>query len=379
MRRIDSRATLLKRRVKVVQNRAKVAGMIYLLGLLALAALAFCTPFMTGTAVTKSGSTALPVLTFYKPLVALFKNGLAGLKTLSLEQIFNAVTAVLFLAILLTVAIDLLRGFGKLDWLFKRRASYNNGFNRNMYAMDDLADRFTSSFACILTLNILIYMFAGEGVKLTLYAYIAVGTGFAVHFLAGVIGGTVTVFSTGEKIEEQKRDHGLFTYFIRNVFQLAVVAAILYFLTKESVLFVKCKEFIDQIVVKKAGFKSVNIKEYIPAAVEAVLWIFYFAMLRHAVAETEFNRNCLQGAGMKNFAICSFFAALFAGAWVALPYIKIGEATGLNKNLAIVAGVAVVGFLFDCLAKPRQKYDYDDFDADEYIRENGYPYNNTII
>ncbi len=377
MRRINSKTTILRKRVRAIQGRAKFVGILYLLGSIGLAALVACMPLLTGTCLTDGKK--FPVLTFYIPLKDLFKGGVKGLRSLGVEQMCNAFTALLFGILLLTLLINVLRSIGKLGWLFKRKASYANGFNRNMYAMDDMADRYSSSLAAIVSINLLVYLFTGTGVKFTNFAYVTLGVGFGVHFIAGLIGGTVTLFTTGERLEEQEREGGLFVYFIRNLIQIAAVAAIVFFLAKESVFFTELKNLLDKLVVQKAGFKSIQWKTLIPAGVELVAWLIVFVLIKHATAETEFNRDGIAGAGMRNFTVFSFFAVLAIGALVAFPYLGIGGAKVLNKNLVIAAAVAFVAFLFDCILKSRQS-DYDDFDTDAYFRDGeNARYNNTII
>ncbi len=378
MKRVSSKATLLKRRVKTIQNRAKFVGMLYLIGLLALTALVVCMPLLKGTVITPTGN-KLAVLAFYQPFIDLFKGGIKGLKALSVEKIVNAYIALVYAILLLTLLIDVLRCLGKLNWLFKRRASYVNGFNRNMYAMDDMGKRFTWSFVSTLVTYVTIYLLT-SGAKLTTYAYIALGLGLGIHFIAGLIGGTVTIFTTGEQIEEQTRDNGLFVYFVRNVLQLTVVAVIVWFFLKESVFFVKVQELLDILVVKKSGFKAIKPMEYIPAIVELFAWIWVWVLGAHAFGATEFNRDGTRGAGMKNFAVFTFLLTLTVGALVAFPYLKIGATTGLNKNLLIVAIVAFGGFLLDCIIRPHcREISQEEMDVEEYFRGGNTQYNNTII
>ena len=379
MKRVSSKATLLKKRVRTIQNRAKLVGMLYLIGLLAIAALVVCFPLLKGTAITPTGK-KLMVLSFYQPFITLFKGGVKGLKSLTIGQVQTLCVAVVYTILLLTLLIDILRSLGKLNWLFKRRASYVNGFNRNMYAMDDMGARFSWSFVCVIAAHLIIYL-ATAGAKLTNYAYITLGVGLAIHFIAGLIGGTVTVFTTGEQVEEQTREHGLFVYFIRNLLQIALVAAAIFFLMKETVFLAKCKEILELLIVKKAGFKSIKIKEYIPALVELLAWIWLVVLTVHALGATEYNRDCSRGAGMRTFTVFTLLLALTVGALVAFPYLKIGTTVAaLNKNLLIVVAIAFVGFLIDCIVRPRcREISQEELDIEEYFRGGDSLYNNTII
>ena len=187
MKRTPSKATLLKKRVRKIQNRAKFVGILYLLGTIGLVAIAACLPLLTGTCITAADGVTMPVMTFYQPIVNLFVSGTEAFASLTATKITELIVVALFGIMLLTMAINVLRSIGKLGWLFKRRASYSNGFNRNMYAMDDMAKRFSNSLYTLVVMHVFIYLFScgvvsAEGqeaaVQITTNAYIALGVGF---------------------------------------------------------------------------------------------------------------------------------------------------------------------------------------------------------
>lgn len=391
MKRIPSKATLLKKRVRKIQNRAKFVGLLYLLGTIGLVAIAACMPLLTGTCIAADVA-VMPVMTFYQPIVDLFANGTEAFNSLTAAQVTELIVVVLFAAMLLTMVINVLRSIGKLGWLFKRRASYSNGFNRNMYAMDDMAKRFSCSLYTLVVIHLFIYLFSGgipaEGAETTLQittnAYIALGVGFGLHFICGLIGGTVTLFSTGDRVEEEVRENGLFVFFVRNLIQIAAVAAIAYFLLQESVLVAKIQEFLKLVLEEKKPLAEIDWMSAVPAGIELVAWIFISVLAGHAIADTEFNRDGVVGSGMRNFAIFSFLTALALAAGIALPMLGIGVAeatTELNQNLLIAAAVALVAFLLDCIIRPRTRDDtgYDDVDMDAYFQGGEQRFNNTII
>lgn len=378
MKRMNPKTAQLRKRVKAVQGKAKFAGVLYLLGTIALAALVALFPVLEGgqTEIT------LSAIKFYKPLQELFSGGFAGLKSLTVDQMVSAAIALLYALMLLGMAINVLRSIAKLGWLFKRRASYTNGFNRNMYAMDDMGKRFSGTLGAMVIFNVFIYLLLGEGVKITTFGYIMLGGGLAWHLLVGALGGTVTVFTMGDHIEEEEREHGIFVYVIRNVLQLVATAAILFFLVPQSVLMTKIEETLQLLVVDKAGFSALKLKDLVPAGVELVAWICLCVMIKHATASTEFNRDCMDGAGMRNFTVFSFFTFLAIGALVLLPYLGIGVVEGaskLNSKLAIATGIAFVAFLLDCIVKSGGRGSYDDLDMESYFKGDSGRYNNTII
>ncbi len=392
MKRINSKAALLKKRVRKIQGRAKFVGVLYLLGTIGLLAIAAVLPILSGTRIVDVDSAQFPVLTFYQPIADLFGGGADAFANLTAVQIVDIIVVALFAIMLLVMVINVLRSLGKLGWLFKRRASYTNGFNRNMYAMDDLAKLYSSSFSALVVLHLFIFLFSGgtlatDGVEsaigLTTNAYIALGVGLGVHFFCGLIGGTVTLFTTGDRIEEEVRENGLFVFFVRNLVQLAAVSAIVYFLLQESVLLTKMQELLKLLVENKTPFAEIDWMGYVLVGVEFVAWLFIVVLIKHATAATEFNRDGMAGSGMRNFAVFSFLTALVLAAELALPMLGIGVAevaTELNQNLLIAAVVAFVAFLLDCIIKSRPHEDnYDDVDMELYFREGDSKYNNTII
>ncbi len=376
MKRMNSKTVQIRKRIKAIQGRAKFVGVLYLLGTIGLAALAACMPLLDNTTVT------LSVMKFFEPIKELFKGGVKQIKTYSLSQLADLGVAVTYAIMLFSMLIDILRSISKLGWLFKRRASYSNGFNRNMYAMDDMGKRFSGVLATLLIFNLVFFM-VDSASKISLYGYVALAGGLLLHFLCGLIGGSVTLFTMGERVEEEEREHGLLVYFIRNLIQLVVVAALVYFLCQASVLAVKAREVLGKIWMNKAGIKEIEYKGLIPAGVEMVTWLCVFVLAKHATASTEFNRDCMNGAGMRNFAVFSFFTFLLVGALVALPYLNIGVVEGaskLNVKMVIAASVAFVAFLLDCIIKSRRRGTYDDMDMEMYFRESeAGRYNNPII
>lgn len=359
MKRIQSKAGLLKKRVKAVQGKAKFVGIVYLLGVIALAAVSALFSLTGGTVVsTEEGFT---VVKFYQELMALIKTEGGFMSVLKDPTLLmNLIILALYVVLLLVLVINVFRALSKLNWLFKRRASYVNGFNRNMYAMDDLGKCFASSFAAVFIINLLIVLLgkANGETGVTLIAYIVLGAGAAIRIVFGLIEGSVTLFTTGDKIEEEEREHGLFIYFVRNLIQLAAVAGMIFFLLGVTELGVGLKTLLTEMIVNGNFTYAINLS-CIPMYVELLLWIFMMVMIKHATASTEYHRDCNHTAGMKNFAIFSFLSFLMIAALVVFPYVGIGLAEGesaaLNMPLLYAGIIAFVVFLFDCICRARDK------------------------
>ena len=115
MKSYVSRNTIaLRKRVKKAHAKAKFAGVLYLLGTLALVAFA-CMPML------KIGGSPLSIT-----------NCFAMISGVSL----GTISAVLYLLIVLTCVVNFFKCFRKLGWLSKRSERYVNGFNRNAGAME---------------------------------------------------------------------------------------------------------------------------------------------------------------------------------------------------------------------------------------------------
>ena len=388
---VSQRYAYIKQRIAIMHRKAKICGLVYLFGTIGLVIIAVCMPLITGTCITADGAT-MPILTFYQPIVNFFANGIQAFSLLTAAQMIDLIMVLLFAVMLLIMSINVLRSIGKLGWLFKRRASYLNGFNRNMYAMDEMANRFSNSLYTLVVIHLFMYLFSSDfsaagqetTLQITMNAYIVLGLGFGLHFICGLIGGTVTLFSTGGKLEEETRKNGLFVFFVRNLIQIATVVAIVYFLLQESILVVKIQEFLKLILEEKKPLAEIDWMRAIPAGTELLAWIFIAVLAGHAIADTEFNRDGVVGAGMRNFAIFAFLTALALAACIALPMLGIGvadKATELNQNLLIAAAVAFVAFLLDCIIRPRMpdNSNCDNVDIEAYFQDGEQTYNNTII
>ena len=402
MKRIQSKAALLKKRVRAVQGKAKLAGLLYLLGTVALAAVAALVVFVRGAYISPTEGELMMFKSVIDEATFLVMGDgtVGGVKAVlqDAELLMRAVVLLIYAVMLLVAVINVFRCLGKLGWLFKRRASYSNGFNRNAYAMDDMSKRYSSSLAAIIVCNLLIFALGGVG--FTQLGYFAIIGGVVLHLLAGLVEGKVTLFTTGEKMEEEEREHGLFVFFVRNILQLAVLAGIFLFFvcnpfevnkstsanTTNTVLGSVLLEVLDLAVVQRDFGALMNMQLLVPFAVEVFVWISLIVLIKHATAATEFNRDGLDGTGMKNFAAFAFIGAVCLAGLALLPMFGFGEwlnvaESEMNKNLIIAAAVAFVGFLLDCFVRPRVRGSYDDVDTDAYFSD-GYEqpkYNNTIV
>ncbi len=211
----------IKSRISKAQGKAKAVGCLYLLGLVALVALA-CLSLVTYKVDDET------VLTFsVLKLIDVVSTAIKE-KALNLPP-YEIVGLAVYLAVLLILLINLIRALVKLGWLFKKKASRLYGVNRNMYAMDDMGKIFSASFIWVITLH-LVFMLLYHIDTVETFAYVFLGVFLVAHFVFGICAGNVSLFSTEEgSIVEVKREVGNFSPIVRNLFQLVAVAAMLYF------------------------------------------------------------------------------------------------------------------------------------------------------
>ena len=329
----------LRKRVRKAHSKAKFAGFLYLLGALACMVLA-CLPML------KIDGTDLWVVNFWKPFLGIFGAN---------RDLLAIATSALYAIILLTCLINLLSSLGKLRWLTRNGTRYVNAYNKNMRAMDDMGKLFSGSFAAILNFYLLIYILQPSAAQkeISTYAYILLGAGLFIHFLAGLVSGKVSFFNVGSEkgnVVEEKREYGLFVYFFRNLVQVAATAAIIYFFLPVCTL----GDTLQSVLNKQNPFSDGLLKTAVPVALQALTLLWVFVLVKHATATTEFNRFGIEGTGMKNYRVFSFFTFLTAGGAFALEYLNT-KLDAAAKDYLIIAGVAFVAFLVDCIFKSRVK------------------------
>ena len=397
----DQKYAYIKLRISKAQAKAKRVGFFYLLGLVVLTALA-CLPLVTYKVDDQT------VLSFSVMKVIDVVVGFVNTKALALPE-YEVIGLAVYAVLLLVLVINLFRALGKLGWLFTKKASNLYGVNRNMYAMDDLGKIFSASFVWVVVANVvMMLMYQINSVEMLAYAFI--GVFFVFHFLCGLSGGKVSLFSTeGGSIEEVKRQIGRFTPFVRNLLQIAAVAAIFYFIVDAAWL-TEMKEIyfnvgnanISKAPVDPATGKAVFWQEalvyawacVIPALLVLII-LFAVGMLSHAAGTREFDMEGVETPGRKKFLGNAIFAVLMAGGVFAVQKFVQPEAAvteAFMTSVYIVAGIALAMAIIELILinHPRTKEEKevrkqdkkqkveaakentysDDVDMSSYITEN---------
>ena len=375
MKRIKSKLTLVKKRIKASQRNAKWAGFFYLIGTIVLAAAALVFNLLNDTVVYRG---KMPI-TNAIDVIPTF-----DFAELDMFAIVDLAIFAVYAIMVLVLVINVIRAVAKLGMLFKKRASYYNGFNRNMYAMDDMSKAFSCSLATIINANLIIFVasaFVGAEVAVSQMGIIVLAAGLVIRVLAGLMEGKATLFTVGDKIEEEAREFGLGIFFIRSILQIVVTAAVVYLLAPNSdfggngvFTALTTKPFDINAVLAAPGL--------IPFAIEALAWVLVMALVARTVSAKEFNREGMDAPGIKAYRVATFFVAIIVAAWAVVPMVLNPE-VALDINLLIVAVVALVGFVLDCIIRPEHKNSSAEMDmcVDEYfvVSEEMARYNNTII
>lgn len=303
----------LKKRIAKTRGRAEFIGILYLLATFAVAAVA-CFPLLT------SALASVGVKDFWKVFT------LSALKDWrNAETFVKLASAALYGFMLFGLAINVIKALSKLNWLFKKKGSKTHSFNRNVYAMEDLGNIFSGSFASVINFYFLIYVLCGTA-KLETVAYVFLGAGVLVHFFCGLIGGKASYFDSDSRgnLIEQKRLIGRFAPFLRNVLQICAVAGIGWFFLKANTLSDCIAPLLERGAI--SAYVKPNLMGFVSVALQALTALCILVLVKHATGTSEYSIEGTEASGMKNFRVFSFFIVLTAGATAVCRYL-FGEAT----------------------------------------------------
>ncbi len=310
-----SEVYFLKKRVSRTRTKAIWIGFFYLLGTIALAALAVL-PTLNIDYISILGD---------KPVW----------KDLNFGLNVDTISRALYVVMLVILVVNIFVSIAKIDWLYKKKASKTYGFNRNVYAMQEMGQIFSASFSVILIGNVLIALLNGnyysrinsgdvltfEGLKelftasqfLSVVPHMAliIAFGLGLHFLLGVWGAKISLFSVEDVVGvvENKRQMGRFAPFIRNVLQVIVSLVI-------PVILLMINEM--DIFVENAIGGAFEVD--IPAILQIVVFLIWAVLIVHATNITEYNLDGAEGSGMKTFKIFIALMLVASGALYAMAY-----------------------------------------------------------
>ena len=326
---VSQRYVYIRKRIAKMQRRAKIFGFLYLLATIAITALA-CLPLIT---FKEAIGVELGVMEFWKVFTQLGE-GIQG-KELALA------VAVIYGLMLLVLVINLLRSVAKLGWLFKRKASIAYGFNRNVYAMDDMGRRFSNSFATIVASHLVIALFVLNG-SVAIMGYAVLGMGAFFHFACGIPAGNVSLFDTENGVTEQRREVGNFSPFVRNLFQSVIVIV-------STCLFAKVAQIRStfDLFIAENGMANLmaDPMSLITPAIHLVMLLVLIGMIYYATSTIEFDPEGSETPGRKRFLLLSLLLLLCAGG--AFAYGQFVAQTEVHINVILIAVVALVALIIE--------------------------------
>ena len=334
----------VQKRTRRAENRARFVGVLYFLGTMALAVLAFL-PILEEVGFYDG---VLGLTTFWKPFTEL--NLLLDSAT-RVEAVINLVVGFLYGLPLVVCVLSVFSSLSKLDNLYMR-GNRRIGYNQCYLALDKMSKIFSASYATISVCNIwLIFL---VGMKWTNLFYFASAGFLVLHFFCGLIGGTVSRFSTEDGFVETPRKYGLFSVFFRNLLQFAAVTGVLYFFVQVNLIPLVFEYFGEGVLTEVA---QMELKEIVlllgfPIA-EVIMLLCTLGILRHACNPTEFHIDGPKAKGRKSVRFASFFLFLFSLAINAFLFYFAEEKSFevLDKSLLYISAISLGLFIFECLLK----------------------------
>ena len=126
--------------------------------------------------------------------------------------------------------------------------------------------------------------------------YIFLAVGLAIHFIAGTIGGTSTLFIVGVGVEERKRTDSVLVFLLRNLIQVVATAAIVYFVTP--------------VLTLHHFFADFAITDIVAFALQVVAVILIVVLIKHAMGTIEYNLMGMDAFGIQRTAVFALLTGL---------------------------------------------------------------------
>ncbi len=320
----------LKKRILRNRRRAIGVGVWYILGAIILAVAALIMP--------------IPARNTMGILYVL--DMLSQVATAETTEILKLA---LYLIIVVVTLVNVIRAFKRKNWLMKKTATLEYGFNRNVYAMLDLGHIFSGSLT-VFAVNGFLMMLLAE-VRLTtnlvFLAFLAVG--LVIHFGGGVKGAKASFFDIdNSEVVEEARKVGRFAPFFRNFMQVGCLLAIMWGVLRVNVR-------LDEV-----GDFGIVLYAAIPCLI---------VLMKHAFGIAEYDMEGVEAKGMKVSRI--FFlltTVIFAVVGINAFTAYIDSVTGgedffkafrfmrePNRTALFTFGVSFFMFIFELIMRKRPK------------------------
>ncbi len=347
-----ARTMYLRKHIASNRTRAKIVGLLYLLGIIVLG-VAACLPMFVHNLAMVTPEDAFNV---WKHLIVNLLSGNPIVVDMVGENYpaFSSATGLtitigtaLYTVMLIAVVINVIRALCKLEWLFTGKGNKDHGFNRNVFAMEDMGRLFSGSFAFMLITYFVVGVLCGDFVgcfnesvdffglmSIPNFPIIVLAVAVAIHFVCGFVGAKARYYDIENgQIVEQKRLVGRLACSIRNVLQIAVIAGVLYFFDFEGVAN-------DLGVMLGSGGSAV----LVPLAfyMQLALVLFMLVLIKHATALTEYSMEGIYGNGMKNFRVFAFLGFVVSAVALVMCVMNNMDYGTLLNIAAILLGAFVI-------------------------------------
>ena len=346
-----------RKRIKKAHSKAKGATFFYLIGTLALFVLSFFQSLNVSFMGVTDKGTGIDVTNFFKPIVGAIKGDL---------DIMSLIIMALYIIIILVTFICFIICVRRRSRVARRGSGNILLTNNSMSDMDEAGNAFSAAFATFIINYFLIYMLSGVVppydpkaadntninffAALTIFGYIALGVGLLIHFIGGCLVGSISSFAIDGTIDEKKRESKLSIFFFRNLLQTVATAALLFLFSPTGVLYIEIPALVAGEESALLNFN--DIMGVIPIALQLLTVIWLVVLIKHTTANTEFNRDGMDGDGMCVYRVFAFLTFVCCAGLFVLDKTEAGE---WIFNYAFAAGVAFVIFLLDLIIKPRKK------------------------
>lgn len=347
MRAFNANIAASRYRIKKMYKKSLWTSRLYVLGALVLAVMAF----FPAVNIYYSSDVGISIVNFYKAVVDIFKSKL---------DVANLIVMVLYLAMLVVTVICLFKCMASSSHIARRNPENITTCNKNAVLMEEAAAAFSVSFFVYVLANLIIFVISysqKSTASLTIWAFIALGVASLVHIFAGMRTGTISIFIVNSTIEEKQRPDKIGLFVMRNVMQLIVTAAFLYFFVPATTVYIHLGKL---FAGETSAFTNIggDFMGFIAVILQVVTIVFVCILIKHATGMTEFSLTGMDTHGIYNFRIFAIIvAALSAGLFVVD---KMGDEMIMSYLFAAV--VAAIGAVLDFIfhEKVEKETDNDD-------------------
>lgn len=345
-----SKEYILQKKFKKFIGRSRFVGGLYFIGTLAIMVLAFFPMF------TYNGQ-SMDIKTAFSAVLDFSKTTDYGL----------LIKGILYLWLILATLVGTLSSLTKLKLLSKHSQKYVDGCEKIIKGVKKTSKHFSHAFARLVIVSLLMFVFTnpvtnGANMSWTMYSYIALGVSAFIRLVCGTTFGKLTTFyrKNGGVIEQDEREIGIAVFFWRNLFQIVGFIAIIFFFAPMCVVG-------DKVIAILGGASPLSgdmITEFIPFVLQAVILLSLLVLIKHATNSTEYNREGIDGKGMKNCRVFAFIIFLMAVACFVITNF-IAQATEMDYRYLYIAGSAFVVFFFDCILKNKEVVEDEEEEVEE--------------